>query len=201
MDTPAPRPETTCARAVPLPASSSTSLVPPVQLSIVYCFEGLDHVDAVYQGGSDGFVYARDGHPNAEALAARVALLEGAEAVSVCASGMGATAAVMLAELGQGDHVAFAEQLYGKTISLIERELSRFGVEATGFDATCPESLAEVIQPRTKLVFVETLSNPLLRLPDLNRLAEITRQAGRSWRSTTPSPLCSVDRWGWGLPM
>ncbi|QDV35427.1 trans-sulfuration enzyme family protein [Tautonia plasticadhaerens] len=178
MDTPPPRPETTCARAVPPPPSSTAPLVPPPQLSVVYRFEGLDHVDAVYRGDADGFVYARDGHPNAAALAVRVAELEGAEAALVCASGMGATAAVLLAELGEGDHVAYAEQLYGKTISLVRRELSRFGVASTGFDATRPETLSEALRDRTRLVFVETLSNPLLRLPDLPRLAEVARGAG-----------------------
>lgn len=173
-----PAPETICARPNPLPGSSSTPLVPAPQLSVVYRFEGLDHVDAVYQGQADGFVYARDGHPNAGALAARIAALEGAEAAAVCASGMAATASVLLSELGSGDHIAFAEQLYGKTISLIDRELRRFGIEATGFDATRPESLASALRDRTRLVMVETLSNPLLRLPDLPGLAAMANTAG-----------------------
>jgi cystathionine beta-lyase/cystathionine gamma-synthase len=147
-------------------------------LSVVYRFEGLDHVDAVYAGQADGFVYARDGHPNAAALSDRIAALEGAESAAVCASGMAATAAVLLSELGSGDHIAFAEQLYGKTISLIDRELRRLGIEASGFDATRPESLAAVLRDRTRLVMVETLSNPLLRVPDLPGLAEMTNRAG-----------------------
>ncbi|WP_169972991.1 trans-sulfuration enzyme family protein [Tautonia rosea] len=171
-------PETICARPTLLAESTSVPLVPAPQLSVVYRFEGLDHVDAVYQRQADGFVYARDGHPNASALAARIAALEGAEAAAVCASGMAATAAVLLSELGSGDHIAFAEQLYGKTISLIDRELRRFGIEATGFDATRPDSLVAVLRDRTRLVMVETLSNPLLRLPDLPGLATIAKNAG-----------------------
>jgi cystathionine beta-lyase/cystathionine gamma-synthase len=163
---------------VPPPGSSTAPLVPPPQLSVVYRFEGLDHVDAVYRGEADGFVYARDGHPNAAALASKVAELEGAGGAVVCASGMAASAAVLLAELAEGDHVAFAEQLYGKTISLIDGELRRFGVPSSGFDATRPESLSASLRDRTRLVFVETLSNPLLRLPDLPLLAEIARGAG-----------------------
>ncbi|RUL87154.1 trans-sulfuration enzyme family protein [Tautonia sociabilis] len=178
MDSPPPRPETTCARAAPPVRPSTAPLVPPPHLSVVYRFEGIDHVDDVYAGRDDGFVYARDGHPNAAALADRIAALEAADAAAVFASGMAATAAVLLAETNAGDHVAFAEQLYGKTISLIGRELSRFGVSSSGFDATRPESLADALRNGTRLVFVETLSNPLLRLPDLPRLADLARQAG-----------------------
>ncbi|CAN5694880.1 aminotransferase class I/II-fold pyridoxal phosphate-dependent enzyme [soil metagenome] len=160
-----PRPETT------------SPLVSPLELSVVYRFEGLDHVDAFYEGQATGHVYARDGHPNADRLADRIAQLEGAAAALVCASGMAAEAAVLLSVLNQGDHVAYAEQLYGRTTALIARELARFGVTGTPFDATRPESLPAVLNPNTRLVFVETLSNPLVRLADLERLAEIAHQA------------------------
>jgi cystathionine beta-lyase/cystathionine gamma-synthase len=140
--------------------------------------EGLDQIDALYEGREAGFIYARDGHPNASALAAKVAALEGAEASLVCASGMAAEAAVFLATLGSGDHVALADGLYGRSSALVRRELARFGVEHTLFDATRPETLRDALTPETRLVFGETLSNPLVRLADVAGLAEVARAAG-----------------------
>lgn len=175
---PAPHDATACARPAETPPSVTTPVAPPLQLSSVYKVTGLDQIDALYRGEEAGFFYARDAHPNAASLAAKVAALEGAEAALVCASGMAAESAVMLAALGQGDEVALADGVYGRTAVLVGRELSRFGVAHRAFDATRPESLREVLTPRTRLVFAETLSNPLLRLADVAGLAEVVRASG-----------------------
>src|SRR3954471_7091440 len=123
-----PDPSTTCARGSDAPPSRTTPLAPPLQLSAVYKVADLSEIDALYQGEAAGFIYARDGHPNAAQLAAKIAALEGAEAGLVCASGMAAEAAVFLACLGQNDEIAVSDGLYGKTVALIGRELVRFGV-------------------------------------------------------------------------
>ena len=175
---PEPAPETICARPPEPPASATAPLVPPLHLSVVYQLEGLDQVDAVYHGETPGFIYARDGHPNAAQLAAKVTALEGAEAALVCASGMAAEAAALLAHLEAGDHVALSEGVYGKTAVLVGRELARFGVTSSPFDATRPETLRATLTPRTRVVFAETLSNPLLRLADVEGLAAVTHEAG-----------------------
>jgi len=146
-------------------------------LSAVYQVAGLGQIDALYNGEESGYFYARDGHPNAAQLAAKLATLEGAEAGLVCASGMAAEAAVFLACLNQGDEIAVSDGLYGKTVALVGRELSRFGVGHTVFDATRPETLRAALTPRTRLVFAETLSNPLVRLADVVGLAEVTRSS------------------------
>lgn len=175
-DSPDPRPETTCARPVIEPASASAPLVPPLQLSVVYRVSGLDQVDALYEGREPGFLYARDGHPNAAELAAKVAALEGSEAALACASGMAAESAALLTWLDGGGHIALSEGVYGKTGRLV-RELGRFGVEHSRFDATRPEALRAVLTSRTRVVFAETLSNPLVRLADIPGLAELAREA------------------------
>jgi cystathionine beta-lyase/cystathionine gamma-synthase len=168
---------TTCARPPEEPASASAPLVPPIHLSAVYRIAGLDQIDAFYEGRAAGFIYARDGHPNRAQLAAKVAALEEAEAALVCASGMAAEAALFLAGLAQGDALALAEGVYGRSAALAA-ELERFGVEHQTFDATRPETLAAVLTPRTRLVFAETLSNPLVRLADIEGLAAVAHQAG-----------------------
>lgn len=173
-----PDPSTTCVRPAEIPASATPPLSPPIQLSAVYRVEGLDQIDALYDQREHGFIYARDGHPNAAQFAAKVAAVEGAEAGLVCASGMGAEAAVLLTLLAEGDHVALSDGLYGKTVALVGRELARFGVRHSLFDSTRPETLRAVMTPATRVVFAETLSNPLLRLADIGGLAEVSRASG-----------------------
>jgi cystathionine beta-lyase/cystathionine gamma-synthase len=173
-----PRPSTICARPTQAPSSSTQPLATPLQLSTVYRVADLRQVDALYQGEETGYTYARDGHPNATELAEKVAALEGAEAALVCASGMAAEATVFLSMLGQGDEIAISEGLYGRTVALVGRELSRFGVGHRLFDATRPQTLYEAITARTRLVFAETISNPLLRLADISGLAEVLDSTG-----------------------
>jgi cystathionine beta-lyase/cystathionine gamma-synthase len=178
-ESPGPQPETLCARAATDPPHSSTlPLAPPIQLSAVYRLAGLGQLDAMRLGDEQGFVYARDGEPNSAHLAARLADLERAEAGLVAASGMAAEAAVLLGVLGQGDEVAVSDGLYGKTVALIRGELARFGVGHRVFDATRPETLRDALTPRTRIVFAETLSNPLVRLADVAGLAEVIHDAG-----------------------
>jgi cystathionine beta-lyase/cystathionine gamma-synthase len=169
---------TLCARAPEIPPSASEPVAPPIVLSAVYRVGSLDDIDALNEGRLSGFFYARDGHPNAVQLGDKVARLERAEAGVVCGSGMGAIAASMLSLLGQGDRVALSEGLYGKTTTLAIRELSRFGVGHDAFDPSKPESLEAAITPRTRLVVAETISNPLLRVCDVERIGVAASKAG-----------------------
>ena len=165
-------------RAPSAAPSTSKPLVPPLDLSVVYCPTDLDHVDALSDGKAEGFIYARDGHPNAAQLAEKMARLEGGEAGLVCASGMGAIAAVFLSLLSQNDHLLVGSGIYGKTTVLVTRQLPRWGIEHSFFDATDPATLRSRLTARTRLVFVETISNPLLRIADLDGLAAAAAQAG-----------------------
>ncbi|GAC1466679.1 MAG: aminotransferase class I/II-fold pyridoxal phosphate-dependent enzyme [Isosphaeraceae bacterium] len=173
-----PRLATLCARGTEPPVSRTAPLVSPLQLSSVYKIRGLEEIDALYRGEEPGYFYARDGHPNADQLAGKLAAIEGAEGAVVCASGMAAESAILLALLSQGEEVAISDGLYGKTVALIARELSRFGIGYKVFDATRPETLREALSPRTRVVFAETLSNPLVRLADIAGLASVLRENG-----------------------
>jgi cystathionine beta-lyase/cystathionine gamma-synthase len=178
---PEPEPEspaTTCARPAASPPTATRPVSPPIQLSSVYEVAGLAEVDAIYEAREAGFLYARDAHPNAAQLAAKVAAIEGAEAGLVCGSGMAAESAVFLGHLDAGDHVALSAGLYGRTVGLVGRELSRFGVEHSTFDGSRPETLRAAIRPRTKLAFVESISNPLMRVADIAGLAEAAHVSG-----------------------
>ena len=91
---------------------------------------------------------------------------------------MGAIAAVFLSLLGQGDHVLVSEGIYGRTTALVTRQLPRWGIEPRLFDPADATSLRSRLTPKTRLIFVETISNPLLRVADLAGLAAVAREAG-----------------------
>lgn len=160
------------------PKSAIEPLAPPIEISAVYRVDDLDRIDALYESREAGFIYARDSHPGAVRLAKKLATLEGAERGLVCGSGMAAEAAIFLALASRGDSVAIADGLYGRTVKLVVGELPRFGIAHKTFDPTDPSSLARVVDKQTRLIFVESISNPLLRVADLPGLAEVAEKNG-----------------------
>jgi cystathionine beta-lyase/cystathionine gamma-synthase len=170
---------TACARGAIRTRSTSPPLVAPLELSSVYCPADLDHVDALNSGEASGFIYARDGHPNAAELAEKLCCLEGGEAGLVCASGMGAIASIFLTLLSQNDRALISDGVYGKTASLATKLLPRWGIQHDMFDpATDVTALESLVKPTTRMIFTETISNPLLRVADLGSMARVARQAG-----------------------
>ncbi len=130
--------------------------------------------------GQGELLYSRYGNgPNNAAVEARVAALEGGDDCVAVGSGMAAMACALLACVRAGDHVLAAEALYGGTRVLLDRELSRLGVETTYADFNS-EGWREGIRPNTRVILVETVSNPLLRVTELGPLAEAARGAGAS---------------------
>ena len=157
--------------------SASRPLTPPIYQTNVYVFEDMDTVESVWEHKSPGFVYGRYGTANHTMLEELVAALEGAEAGVACASGMGATTAVVLAMFEAGDHLVAARDLYGSTKAFLGDEARRLGIDTEFVDATDPARILGALRPRTRAVFVEALSNPLLRLVDLPALApELSRR-------------------------
>ena len=120
----------------------------------------------------------RYGTPNHTQVADVVASLEGAERAVVVASGMGAVSTLALALLSAGDHVVVQRSVYPGTTSLATELLARFGVSSDLVSQGSPEELAALLRPTTRLVFVETPSNPLLGITDLARFADVTHRHG-----------------------
>ena len=147
--------------------SASRPLTPPIYQTNVYVFEDMDMVESVWEQKKPGFVYGRYGTPNHAMLEELVATLEGAEAAVACASGMGATTALLLGLFAAGDHIVAARDLYGSTAAFLRDEGGRLGVATDFVDATDAGCILGALRPNTKAVFVEAISNPLLRLVDL----------------------------------
>jgi len=151
--------------------SASRPLVPPIYQTNVYVFEDMDAVESVWEGKRPGFVYGRYGTANHTMLEDLVAALEGAEAAVACASGMGATTALLLGLFERGDHLVAARDLYGTTAAFLQDEARRLGIETDFVDATDGTSILGALRASTRAVFVEAISNPLLRLVDLGAIA------------------------------
>jgi cystathionine beta-lyase/cystathionine gamma-synthase len=151
-------------------------LVTPIYQSSVYTIPDLDALDAIMNDGAPGYIYARDAHPNAKQLAKHLARWESAEWGVITSSGMAAISAIVLATLEQGQHILASNRLYGRTVQLFSQELNRFGVTAEYVDANDLEAVKAALEKKPRLLFVETMSNPLLRVVDLAVLAEMAHE-------------------------
>ncbi|MGP3697044.1 trans-sulfuration enzyme family protein [Rhodobacter sp. NSM] len=165
-------------RRTPWPESVSRPVVTPLQPSVVYASLDPDQLDAQYAGQVKGFTYAREGHPNAEVLARKIDALEGAEGGIILGSGMAAVTAVLLGLLKAGDHVLGGDQLYGRSLRMMAEDLPRLGIATTLADATDAAAVAAALRPETKLVLIEVVSNPTLRVADLDGIAALCRERG-----------------------
>lgn len=150
----------------------------PIYESSVFVYDSLEQVDDYLAGNPDNYMYTRLGNPNSAALEALIRDLEGGEAALFSASGMAAISAALLGRLSAGDHLVASRELYGTTQSLIEKELSRFGIGSTLVDIGDLAAVEAAITPATRLIYTETASNPLVRVSDVPALAKLTRARG-----------------------
>lgn len=160
------------------PLSVSRPVVTPLQPSVVYASHDPDALDDQYEGGLSGYTYAREGHPNAEVLAALIDRMEGAHGGVITGSGMAAVTLAVLAYVQTGEHVIGADQLYGRSLRLMKEELPRLGVETSLIDATNVDAVAAAIRPKTRMILVETVSNPTLRIADLVGIIALAKSRG-----------------------
>ena len=133
-------------------------------------FNGLD--------GDDGFIYARYGNPTVAMFEDRIKLLEGAEDAFATASGMAAVHGALMSMLKAGDHLVASRALFGSCLYIVENLLPRFGVETTLVDGADLDAWRAAMRPETKVVFLETISNPTLDIIDLKAVSEIAHAAG-----------------------
>ena len=160
------------------PLGVTTPLVPPLYQSAVYTIPDLDALDRIYNAEAPGFIYARDAHPNGRALAAQLAKVESGEWGVVTSSGMAAISAIVLATVGQGQRIVASHRLYGRTVQLFKQELPRYGVTAELVDVHDESQVVKALSGGARLLFVETISNPLLRVVDIKGLAKLAHDHG-----------------------
>ena len=125
-----------------------------------------------------GHIYSRFTNPTVSAFEQRLAALEGAECCIATASGMSAILSCAMGLLKSGDHIVCSAQVFGATVQLFGGILKRFGVETTFVSGSAPAAWQKAVQPSTRLLFVETPSNPTMEIFDIAALAQIAKKAG-----------------------
>jgi cystathionine beta-lyase/cystathionine gamma-synthase len=151
-------------------------LVMPLYQSSVYTLPDLDALDRVMNAEEPGYIYARDAHPNARRLAELLVEAEGAEWGLVTGSGMAAITALVVATMQHGQRIVASNRLYGRTTQLFSQELGRFGITTEYVDANDLQQVETALAKGARLLFVETMSNPLVRVVDIANLATLAHR-------------------------
>ena len=145
----------------------------PLFLSSSFTFDSAEQAAARFAEAEPGNIYSRFSNPTVRTFQDRLAALEGGEACVATASGMAAILSTCMGLLRAGDHIVASAGLFGSTVSLFTNILTRFGIETTFVPLTEPEAWAAAVTPKTKLLFLETPSNPLTEVADVAAIAAI----------------------------
>jgi len=171
----------------------------PIYFTTSFVFRDSDHAASLFNMERAGHVYSRISNPTNAVLEERIAALENGRAALATASGQAAEAVAVLTLCEAGDHIVSASTLYGGTHSLFEVNLRKLGIDTTFVQPDDPENFRRAITPRTKLLYAETLGNPLLNIVDIEAIAAIAHEAGIPLMidNTVASPyLCQPFKWG-----
>ncbi|TMF34311.1 MAG: cystathionine gamma-synthase [Chloroflexi bacterium] len=151
------------------PDPETGAVVQPIHMATTFAQQGV--------GKHRGFEYSRTGNPTRNALEECLAALEGARHCLAFSSGLGAETTLML-QLNPGDHVVYMEDVYGGTFRLFDKVLKRYGLEFSGIDASDLDVVEKSLTPRTRMVWLESPTNPLLRIVDIDAVSEIAHSRG-----------------------
>jgi methionine-gamma-lyase len=150
---------------------------PSITDSSTYTFLAAQTMLDTFQGESEGcFLYSRHWNPSNKYLSDAMAAMEGTEAAWVTASGMAAITTVLLQLCSAGDHIITSVTTYGGTFAFLKNYLPKFKIDVTFVNIADLESVEKAIRPNTRLIYTETLTNPLLQVSDLPKLAEISKR-------------------------
>ncbi len=170
--------ETKTIHAGQAPDPTFGAVAPPIYQSSTFAFTSPEEGRRRFAGEEDGYMYSRIGNPTTRMFEDNVASLEGGFAGVAVSSGMAAVSTIFLGLLQSGDHVVMTDTVYGPSRILLESELSRFGVTSTFVNSTDITTVEAAMQPKTRIVFVETPTNPTLRVTDLAACAKIAHAHG-----------------------
>ena len=149
-----------------------------ISMTSSYVYKSAAQAARVFSGEEPGNIYSRFNNPTVRAFEERLAQMEGGDACVATASGMAAILTLCLTILKQGDHVLASRGLFGATINLFNNYLAKFGVTTTYVDMTDLKATKAALQPNTKLLFLETPSNPLSEIADIAVLAKLSKAHG-----------------------
>ena len=157
---------------------TSRASAPSPVLSSTFVPDALAGFSALDPGNYDGHLYTRFSNPTIDALEEKLAALEGAEDARCFASGMAATHALLAGRLSAGDHIVISEVNYGGTAELARDSLPRWGIEVTPTDTSDTDAVAAALRPNTRMLWLETPANPIIRLSDIAACARLAHDKG-----------------------
>jgi len=184
---------TLCLHAGQIPDPATGARAVPLYQTTSFVFDSAEHAASLFNLQTFGNVYTRLSNPTTAVFEERVAALEGGRAAVATATGQAAEMAAILTLLKQGDHIVSASTLYGGTYTLFDVNLPKLGIEATLVNPDDPENFRRALRKNTKLLYGETLGNPLINVLDISAVAAIAHEAGVPLMvdNTVPSPyLC-----------
>ncbi len=150
---------------------------PSISDSSTYTFISAKTMFDTFEGNTEGcYLYSRHSSPSNLYLGEALAALEGTESANVTASGMGAITAVILQLCNAGDHIISSRTIYGGTYAFMKNFLIKFGIKTTFLDITDLDAVAAAITPNTKMIYCESVSNPLLEVADISALSRIAKK-------------------------
>src|SRR4051794_2348597 len=148
----------------------------PLFLTSSFTYDDVDEMGATFADQTDNNIYTRFSNPTVQEFTDRIVALEGAEAGFATASGMSAIFASFMALLKSGDHLLSCNAIFGSTHTVITKYLPKYGIEYSYVNAEKPEEWAAAIRPNTKMIFLETPTNPGLDIIDIERVAKLAKK-------------------------
>jgi methionine-gamma-lyase len=148
----------------------------PIYQTSTFAFESADEGAKCFAGESSGFIYTRIGNPTIQALEKQVAILEGGYGGIATASGMGAVTTIYMGLLKQGDHMVSTDAVYGPSRGVMENYFSKYGVESTYVSTSNIENIRKAIKPNTKVLFIETPTNPTMEITDIKACVALAKE-------------------------
>jgi O-acetylhomoserine (thiol)-lyase len=191
--------ETLCLHAGQIPDAATGARAAPIYQTTSFVFDSAEHAASLFNLQTFGNVYSRISNPTVAVFEERMAAIENGRAALACATGQAAEATAILTLCKAGDHIVSASTLYGGTHTLLGVNLKKLGIETTFVDPDDLSSFKSNIRKNTKLLYAETLGNPLINIVDIEALATIAHEAGIPLvvDNTVPSPyLCRPFDWG-----
>lgn len=148
----------------------------PIYQTSTFKFKNAQHGADCFSGASDGYIYTRIANPTIRAFEKNIAELENGYDGIATSSGMSAVTCIYMALLGAGSHIVSTASVYGPARGVLEQDFSRFGVEASFVNTSNPDEIINAIKPNTKVLYIETPSNPTMELTDIEKCSEIAKK-------------------------
>ena len=168
--------ETLCLHAGQIPDPATGSRAAPLYQTAAYVFDDTDHAASLFNAQTFGNIYSRLSNPTTAMFEERMAALEGGRAALAVSSGLAAQMTALLTLLSTGDEIVSASTLYGGTYSQFEVNFRRMGINTTFVDPDDPENFRRAINDKTRMVYLETIGNPLGNLVDIRAVADIAHE-------------------------